>query len=56
MSKSSSNVMNETIPYVSELEAQVLGILRKNAENKEKVKEILEKYATRYSTEFGYRV
>ncbi|MEM2145599.1 MAG: hypothetical protein QW279_09575 [Candidatus Jordarchaeaceae archaeon] len=55
MSKPSSNTLDEAIPYVSELESQILRILRKNPENKEKVKEILEKYATKYSTEFCYR-
>ena len=53
MSKTRSENMGETIPHVSEFEAQVLSILKKDVENKEKVKEILEKYATRYSAEAG---
>ena len=53
MSKPRSENTGETIPYVPEFEAQVLSILKKDAENKEKVKEILEKYATRYSAEAG---
>jgi len=53
VSKTRSENVDEAIPYVSEFEAQVLSILRKDAENKEKVKEILEKYATRYSAEAG---
>lgn len=53
MLKTRSENMGEAVPYVSEFEAQVLTILRKDAENKEKVKEILEKYATRYSAEAG---
>jgi hypothetical protein len=53
VSKTHAEKAGEVIPYVSEVETQVLGILRKNSEDKEKVKELLEKYATRYSTEAG---
>ncbi len=53
MSKTRAEKAGEAIPYVSEFETQILGILRKNSEDKEKVKEILEKYATRYSAEAG---
>jgi hypothetical protein len=51
--KTRSENKGEAIPYVSEFEAQVLGVLRKNSEDKEKVKELLEKYAARYSAEAG---
>jgi hypothetical protein len=53
VSKTRAENTGEAIPYVSEFETQVLSILRKDAEDKEKVKELLEKYATRYSTEAG---
>ena len=53
MSKNRAENAGEVIPYISEVETQVLSILRKNSEDKEKVKEILEKYSTRYSTEAG---
>jgi len=51
--KTRSENKGEAVPYVSEFETQVLGVLRKNSEDKEKVKELLEKYAARYSAEAG---
>lgn len=51
MSKNPTENAGEMVPYISEVEAQVLGVLRRNAEDKEKVKEILEKYAARHSAE-----
>jgi hypothetical protein len=53
VSKNRSENTGAAIPYMSEFETQVLNILRKDAEDKEKVKELLEKYATRYSAEAG---
>jgi hypothetical protein len=53
VSKTRAENTGEAIPYVSEFETKVLSILRKDAEDKEKVKELLEKYATRYSAEAG---
>lgn len=51
VSKNPTENAGEMVPYISEVEAQVLGVLRRNAEDKEKVKEILEKYAARHSAE-----
>ncbi len=53
MSKTRVENTGEAVPYISEVETQVLGVLRKNSEDKEKVKEILEKYAARHSAEAG---
>ncbi|MBS7657341.1 hypothetical protein KEJ33_05405 [Candidatus Bathyarchaeota archaeon] len=53
MSQTLSENTSEEVPYIEEFESQVIGILRKNAENKEKIKEILEKYAARYSAELN---
>ncbi len=53
MSKIRTENVDEAVPYISEVEAQVLGVLRRNSEDKEKVKEILEKYAARHSAEAG---
>lgn len=53
VSKTRVENTGEAVPYISEVETQVLGVLRKNSEDKEKVKEILEKYAARHSAEAG---
>ncbi len=53
MSKTGFENTSEEVPYINEFEPQAIGILRKNAENREKVKELLEKYAARYSAELN---
>ncbi|MBS7615104.1 hypothetical protein KEJ18_05170 [Candidatus Bathyarchaeota archaeon] len=53
MSQTRSENTSEEVPYIEKFEPQAIGILRKNAENKEKVKELLEKYAERYSAELN---
>ena len=41
------------IPYIKELERAVLRIIRKNQNDKERLKEILEDYASRYAKEYN---
>lgn len=53
MSKTRVETSGELVPYIAEVEAQVLRALRKTPEDKQKVKEILEKYAARHSAEAG---
>jgi len=43
------------VPYIKELERVALSLLRKNPNNKEKLKEILEDYASRYAREYNIR-
>ena len=43
------------VPYIKELENVALKILKKNPNDKEKLKEILENYATRYAREYNIR-
>ena len=43
------------IPYVKELERIVLNLLREKPDDKEKLKEILENYASRYAREYNIR-
>ncbi len=54
-----SNIENagslHQIPYIKELERVALSILRKNPNDKEKLKEILEDYARRYAEEYNIR-
>jgi len=53
------NIRNEgsfrQVPYVKELERVALNLLRKNPNNKEKLKEILDEYASRYAREHNIR-
>ncbi len=44
------------IPYIKEIERLALKILRENPDDKEKLKEILEDYASRYAREYNIRV
>jgi len=46
---------SHAIPYIKELERIALNLLRKNPNNKEKLKEILEDYASRYAREYNIR-
>jgi len=41
------------IPYIKELERTVMRIIRKNQNYKERLKEILEDYASRYAKEYN---
>ena len=43
------------IPYIKELEKVALKILKENPDYKERLKEILEEYASRYSREYNIR-
>ena len=43
------------IPYIKEIEKVALKILRKDPNNKEKLKEMLENYANRYVREYDIR-
>jgi len=43
------------VPYIKELERVALKLLRKNPNDKEGLKEILENYATRYAREYSIR-
>jgi len=43
------------IPYIKEIERLALSILRKKPDDKEKLKEILENYASRYAREYNIR-
>ncbi|RLI12573.1 hypothetical protein DRO35_02715, partial [Candidatus Bathyarchaeota archaeon] len=44
-----------SIPYIKELEKVALKILKENSNYKERLKEILEEYASRYSREYNIR-
>jgi len=46
---------SHTIPYIKEIEHAVLNILRENPNDKEKLKEMLENYASRYAREYNIR-
>ena len=46
---------SSSIPYIKELEKVALKILRENPDDKEKLKEMLEEYASRYSREYNIR-
>jgi hypothetical protein len=54
-----SNVENEDplhrIPYIREIERVAISLLKKSPNNKEKLKEILEDYASRYAREYHIR-
>jgi len=54
-----SNIRNagsfNRVPYIKELERITLSLLRKDPNNKEKLKEILENYASRYAREYNIR-
>ncbi|MCD6325379.1 hypothetical protein J7L97_03730 [Candidatus Bathyarchaeota archaeon] len=43
------------IPYIKELERVAVNLLRKNQNSKERLKEILEEYASRYAREYNIR-
>jgi len=43
------------VPYIRELERVALNLLRKNPNDKKKLKEILEDYASRYAREYNFR-
>jgi len=43
------------IPYIKEVEYAALNLLKKNPNNKEELKEILENYASRYAREHNIR-
>jgi len=49
-----SNTRN-SVPYIKELERVAVNLLRKNLNSKEKLKEILEDYASRYAREYNIR-
>jgi len=55
MSNPRNEVSSHQIPYIKELEHIALNILRENPESKEKIKEILEKYASRYARTHNIR-
>jgi hypothetical protein len=54
-----SNVENEDplrrIPYIKEIERIAISLLKKNPNDKEKLKEMLEDYASRYAREYHIR-
>jgi len=54
-----SNIRNagslRQVPYIKELERVALNLLKRNLNDKEKLKEILEEYAARYAKEHSLR-
>ena len=53
MSNTGNADSSTQIPYIKELERAVLRIIRKNQNDKERLKEILEDYASRYAKEYN---
>ena len=43
------------LPYISEFEDEALKVLRGKGDNKERLRELLESYATRYADEYKSR-
>lgn len=41
-----------TVPYLKEFESQALAVLKEKSADKQKLKELLKRYATRYAKEY----
>jgi hypothetical protein len=53
--KTDNAVQSNTAPQILEFEQQAVQKLRKNADNKQQIKELLEEYAARYVAGYSFK-